>query len=193
MGTRAVEVRGSLVADLPRGRIESRDKQRLVAMPAEWIVALVKRANLGPADRAELGALLASALVADVKRVLDEDESSPEDMAYALSMALATRGLGTVEFERWGDALTLLWHDLPEEGNEAWGDIGAAAGAAVVRSLTGLAVEGAPVGWSHGSLRVLLASKAVCAIAREKTKAGESLLAVLGTLEAPSKGEAGRA
>lgn len=171
-----------LVADLPRGRIESRHKQRLVAVPAEWLVTLVGRAALRAADRVELGVSLAALVEADARRVLDEDEAAPEDIAYALSMALASRGLGTVEFERWGDALTLLWHELPEE-TETWEDLASSAAAALVRSLTGLSVEGAPVGWSHGSLRVLLASREVCALARESARAGEALPAFLARLE----------
>ncbi len=179
------------MADLPRGRIESRDKQRLIALPSEWLVALVRRTALSAADRAELGSTLAGMLESDVGRVVDEEESAPEDIAYAFSMALATRGLGTLEFERWGDALTVLWHDLPDE-SETWADIACATCSALVRAITGLAVEGAPVGWSRGSLRVLLASRAVCALAREKSRGGEPLLAVLAALETTAA-QAGRA
>ncbi len=168
------------MADLPRGRIENRDQQRLVAVPAEWLEQLVGHARAA-ADT--VGAALGESLEAEARAVLDPaSELSPEDVAYALSVALASRGLGTVEFERWGEALTLVWRDPPGSG-DALADLFAATAARLVGGVSGVEVSGAAVGREGTSIRVLLASSEACEHARDRARRGESFAEIVAQLE----------
>lgn len=168
------------MADLPRGRIETRDQKRLVAIPAEWLEQLVGHARAA-ADT--MGVALGESLDSDVHAVLDAwSEASPEDVAYALSAALASRGLGTVEFEHWGDVLSLVWRDPPGSG-DAIAELFAATAARLVRGLTGIELSGAAVGREGTSLRVLLASSDVCDDARERVRRGDSFAEIVAHLE----------
>jgi uncharacterized membrane protein len=186
VAVRAEDFRGAIVADLPRGRIETRDHTRLVALPADWFATLVEHTPAGSAGA--LGATLGSALEADARAALaSEQEPSPDEVAYALSAALALRGLGTLRVECWGDALALVWRDMPG-GGEAWEELGAAALGALVGRLTGLEVACAPVGREGNELRVLLGSRAVCDMARERAKQGEAFPQILARLERRAEG-----
>jgi hypothetical protein len=182
---RQVDLRGALVADLPRGRIEGRDQRRLVAVPADWLEQLVTHAR-GAADT--VGTALGAALEADARAILEgAQEASPEDVAYALSVALATRGMGTVEFEQWGDALTLIWREPPGSG-DALGEMFATTAARLVEAVSGQPISGAAVGREGSSLRVLLASREVCDLARERIRRGEAFGEVLAHLERRAEG-----
>ncbi|MEI8254909.1 MAG: hypothetical protein WCJ30_04475 [Deltaproteobacteria bacterium] len=180
MATRPVDLGGALVADLPRGRIENRDQQRLVAVPAEWLEQLVGHARAA-ADT--VGAALGESLEAEARAVLDPaSDLSPEDVAYALSVALASRGLGTVEFEQWGEALTLVWRDPPGSG-DALADMFAAMAARLVGGVSGVEVAGAAVGRDGTSIRVLLAASEACDLARERMRHGDSFGEIVARLE----------
>jgi hypothetical protein len=181
-----VDLRGAIVADLPRGRIEARDRRRLVALPAGWLDLLVAHA---PQDALEdLGRALGDELEPDARAVLDEsDEPSADDVAYAVTVALATRGLGVAYFERWGDALSLVWRDAPGRG-EAWSELAAAAAAALLGRLTGLDVAGAPVAVDETEVRVLLASRAVCDDARRLAHAGHPMSQIVARLARAPEG-----
>lgn len=186
VAVRSVDFRGAIVADLPRGRIETRDRRRLVALPADWFITLLERAS-GDAVTA-LGAQLGQILEPDVRAVLDgETEPTPDDVAYALSAAMATRGLGTVSIERWGDALVLVWHDPPGKGPN-WNEMAAEITASLVARITGLEVACAPIWDGTGDLRLLLSSRAVCEMARERARQGETLPQILMHLESTAEG-----
>jgi hypothetical protein len=174
-----------LVADLPRGRIEGRDQRRLVAVPADWLEQVVGHAR-GAAET--VGAALGESLESEARAVLDPmTEATPEDVAFALSVSLAARGMGTVHFEQWGDALAVVWSDPPGSG-DALGDLFAATAAKLVSAVCGVDVSGVPVGREAGSIRVLLASSDVCAFARERVQRGEAFGEVLAHLERRSEG-----
>ena len=182
---RQVDLSGALVADLPRGRLEGRDNQRLVAGPADWLEQLVGHASSAAET---VGAALGRALRNDASAVLEGGKNaSPEDVAYALSVALAMRGMGTVEFEQWGDALTLIWRDPPGSG-DALAELFAATAADLVRGVTGLDVAGAAVGRDGSSVRILLASSEACAMARDRARRGEAFGEVLAHLERRAEG-----
>lgn len=186
MAARPVDFRGAIVADLPRGRIETRDRRRLVALPADWLATLLQHAPATASDA--LGAALGDTLEPDARAALaDSEEPTPDEVAYALSAALALRGLGTLHIERWGDALALVWHDGPG-ADAAWDALAAATVATLVSRLTGLAVACAPVGREGSALRLLLGSAAVCALARACVEQGEGLPQILARLERGGEG-----
>jgi hypothetical protein len=87
-----------------------------------------------------------------------------------------------VEFERWGDALVLLWRDPPMDG-PAWAELAASTSAMLLGRLTGLDVSATPLGDDGGTLRMLLGSRAACAMARERVAAGDGLSAIVARLE----------
>jgi hypothetical protein len=178
--TRTIDLSHALVADLSRGRLEStRPPVRLVALPASWLGELLDQV---PEAGTRLARTWAAPLAQDARVVLGEDEPSPEAMAYALSCALAVRGLGTVQLERWGDALVLRWMDPPCHG-PVFAALGADLLARVVGELMDVPTHGASLGSAEESfLRVLLGSASACALARELGARGASLPAVLDAL-----------
>jgi hypothetical protein len=191
VAVRAADLRGAIIADLPRGRIETRDQRRLVALPVEWLERLVDDRASDPTVASALGDALAGVLERDARAVLgDERDPSPEDVGYALSIATAVHGLGVVDFERWGAALVVVWRDPPGRG-AGWAAVIAAASAALVGKLSGLNVAGAALGDASrdGEVRVLLASEEVCVLARERARAGDEPAAIFARLDQRSAAE----
>ena len=102
--------------DLPHGRIDSGgpDRERLVALPAAWFGDVLESLAEGHGAFADR---LAGAIVAEAAASLDDPEGcAPDEVAWALSLAFARRGLGLAAFERWGDALLFVWRAAPAEG-----------------------------------------------------------------------------
>lgn len=181
VAARPLDLRGAIVANLPRGRIETRDQRRLVALSVQWLESLISSVSIETAR--SLGASLARELERDARSVLEnEAEASPEDVGYALSVVLASRGLGLVHFERWGDALALVWREVPCR-SEVWRELIASTAAALVSGLTGLDVAGAPIGPSESEVCVLLASRETCEAARRMAREGHSLPQIVASLE----------
>jgi hypothetical protein len=179
---RPVDLRGAFVVDLPRGRLEGAQK-RVVALGAEAFDTLLARVPIEALTW--FGAQLAEAVVTDAKALLDGDEASPEDVAYAFSAALGLRGLGLVRFEQWGHALVLVWRDAPAH-SEAFRDVAASVASRVISTLGGSPVEAALVDTRDEELRFLLGTRAVCEHARGRVRAGATwgeVVASLGTSE----------
>jgi hypothetical protein len=178
---RTVDLRGAFVVDLPRGRLEGRQR-RVLAVPCDAFDALLARV---PADGiAAVAAAFAQALESEARGLLEgTNDASPEDVAYALSAALALRGLGTVRFEQWGHALVLVWRDPPSQ-SEPFQQFAASIASRSVSALGGAPVEAALISARPDELRFLLASRAVCEHARGRTRAGASWADIVGSLTA---------
>lgn len=176
-----------MVVDLPRGRIELQTptRARAVALPAAWLGAVFEQLS-GSADG--LADSLADALSRDALEMLDDArDPSAEEVAYCLSVAFATRGFGTARFERWGDALVLVWAEPPAHGATFHG-FAARLAARVVSDVTGLETSAAVVESREGALVILLADETACARAREVASDGAGLRVVLGHLTAEAEG-----
>ncbi len=178
---RPPELSNVFTVDLPRGRLGSSDT-RVVALPAAYFDLLAER-HAQAAD--DLAATLTPLVVDDARAVLaDTEVPRPDDMGYALSIAWALRGLGRVSFERWGDALLLVWHDPPGRSG-AFRAMGATLVARVLSALTETEVHGAVVSPSstQGEMfYVLLAGADACALARDLDRQGHTLGAILDRL-----------
>lgn len=113
MATRLHPLASALTVDLSRGRLELKTPSvaRAVAVPAAWFA----RAAAALGDQADaLAKSLAEAVAKDAVTILDASpDPTPEEVAYAIALALGQRGLGTCAFERYGEALTLHWHSPP--------------------------------------------------------------------------------
>jgi hypothetical protein len=171
----------SLVLDFPHGRItaDTGAVERLVALPAAWVGELLECLPDGLdafADR------LVPSVVADAQRVLEDLPGAlPEEVAWALSLAFAHRGLGTVAFERWGEALFLVWRSPPASG-PGFREFAARFASRVLAELLGLRVRGVVLHGEGGVLRILLASPETCLEVRSLTVEGISPEAILEML-----------
>lgn len=180
-GTAAVALRTnvpseSLVLDLPRGRIETAapERARVVALPAAWLGDLLEKLPPG-ADLDVLAAGLAPSIVREARAtLLHTDDPTPEETGYALSVAFALHGLGVGHFERWGDALTLVWRDPPAH-EPAFQRLAARLAARVIGELSGLDVHGAVVRATGDELQVFFGSQEACAKATELARSGLGL------------------
>lgn len=171
MPLRTPDLTNILVADLPRGRVESADSTRLLALPAAWISDLISRA---PDVAVELAPRLAQDLARDAQSHLGGlTEPSPEDSAHALSLAFAARGLGLCHFERYGDALTLIW-TAPPSTSAGFARFAAALSARALSILTELDVHGAVLSAGADEVRVFLGSRGACEFAAELAAAGSA-------------------
>jgi hypothetical protein len=181
MGLRSNAPTPSLVLDLPRGRLDAGTAQseRLVALPAAWVGELLECLPDGLdafADR------LVAPIVADAAEALEDIPGSlPEDVSWALSLAFGRRGFGLVSFERWGDALLLVWRSPPATG-PGFREFAARLSSRVVAELLGLRVRGAVLNGDGATLRVLLASPETCQEVRSLTVEGVSPEAILEML-----------
>lgn len=180
MALRTPDLTDILVADLPRGRVESSvGSTRLLALPAAWVTELIARA---PDAAIELAPSLAQDLARDARSYLDgQSDPSPEDSAHALSLAFATRGLGLCTFERHGDALTLLWA-APPATSAGFARFAAALSALALSALTGLDVHGGVMSASSSEIRVFLGSREACALAAELSASGSAPGAIFDRL-----------
>lgn len=167
------ELNPSLVVDFPHGRIESRaaTTERLVALPTSWFARVFELD--APFDA------LADALAEPVaKEALDHldgaPDPTPDEVATALSIALASRGLGLASFERWGDVLCVVWRDPPatSKGFEAFAE---RVLARVVGDVVGAETEGVVIDRGGARLTVLLGSEATCAHVRDLVAKGVGL------------------
>lgn len=183
MGLRRDAPTPSLVLDLPRGRIDAgaARPERLLALPAAWVGDLLECLPDGLdafADR------LVAPIVADALEALDDVPGSlPEDIAWALSLAFARRGLGLVSFERRGDALLLVWRSPPADG-PGFQELAARLASRAVADLLELRVRGVILPDDSSSLRVLLTSPETCQEVRSLLIEGASSEAILEMLVA---------
>lgn len=181
MGLRSDAPIPSLVLDFPHGRIttDTAEAERLVALPAAWVGELLECLPDGLdafADR------LVPSIVADAMAVLEDVPGAlPDEIAWALSLAFARRGLGVVSFERWGDALLLVWRSPPASG-PGFREFAARLSSRALAELLGLRVRGVVFHGEGGVLRILLASPETCLEVRSLTVEGVSPEAILEML-----------
>lgn len=141
--------------DLPHGRIDAGgpEAERLVALPATWFGEVLEGLSDGRdafADR------MVGALVRESSAALDDPSScTPDEVAWALSLSLARRGLGLVAFERWGDALVFVWRSAPASG-EAFRAFASRLASRLVGELFGLDVAGVTLAGEAAELRIAL-------------------------------------
>lgn len=167
--------------DLPHGRIDSGapDRERLVALPAAWFGDVLESLAEGHGAFADR---LAGAIVAEAAAALDDPEGcSPDEVAWALSLAFARRGLGLAAFERWGDALLFVWRAAPASG-PMFREFASRLAARAVGDLLHLTADGVVVGADEAALRILLASPETCHRVRGLSADGLSHEAVLAQL-----------
>ncbi len=114
MSTDFSNLQGALVAKYAVGRLENRDQERLAALSFSAIGTVLTSAL--PETRLAFAQVLAKSTEAKVKTILGEslDTATPEGVAHALNIAFAQAGLGQLQFERWGDVLTIRWKNPPE-------------------------------------------------------------------------------
>lgn len=176
MSVRVPDLQQSVVVDLPRGRIESRlaAPERLVALPSAWLGRVFELA--GPFDA--LADILAEDLAKDALVHLDgEPDPTPDDVATAISFALATRGLGLAEFERWGNVLCVVWRDPPVR-SRAFEGFAERVLARVVGDVLGAEASGAVIHRGDDGVTVLLGREETCAHVRELVAKGVALPAL---------------
>ncbi len=141
--------------DLPHGRIDAGgpEAEHLVALPASWFGEVLE----GLADGREAFAdRMVGALVRESASALDDPASStPDEVAWALSLALARRGLGLAAFERWGDALVFVWRAAPASG-AAFRAFASRLASRIVGDLYGLDVAGVALAGGATELRIVL-------------------------------------
>lgn len=176
MSVRVPDLQQSVVVDFPHGRIESRAAatERLVALPASWF------ARVFDLD-APLGALadaLAEPVAKEALGHLDgAPDPTPDEVATALSIALASKGLGLAAFERWGDLLCVVWRDPPasSRGFEAFAE---RVLARVVGDVVGAEISGVVIDRGAARLTILLGADETCAHVRGLVEKGVGLPAL---------------
>lgn len=180
MALRTVDLTDALVADLPRGRVESpRAAARLLALPSSWVSELIERS---PDAALALSDELAAALTLDATRHLDGlTDPSPEDAAHALSLAFAVRGLGLCRFDRFGDALMLTWTDPPAHGPH-FVRFAVALSTRALSRLTDVSLHGAAIAVSPQEIRVFLGAAEACALVDQLAATGAQPGAILDCL-----------
>lgn len=181
MPLRLPDLTYAVVVDMPRGRIELQTPTRVraVALPATWLGAVFESVS-GAGDK--LADQLADQLSRDALEILDgAPDPMAEEVAYSLSVAFAVRGLGTVLFERWGDALAIVWNDPPGE-SAGFDAFASRLMARVVSDVTGLETSAARVESRPGATVFLLADERACSRAREVASGASGLRVALGHL-----------
>jgi hypothetical protein len=148
----------ALVMDYSRGRIDTQGNasERVLCLPATLFADMLDHMRDG---RETFADRLVDPMVQEVKQALEGlDALPPEEVAWALSVSLGRRGLGTVAFETWGDAMVLVWH-TPPSVSQHFQDFASRLASRVVGDLYGLPVHGVVLSAEVAVLRVLLASK----------------------------------
>ena len=181
MATRLHPLASAVTVDLSHGRIELKTPSvdRAVAVPTAWLVRAV--AALGE-ELVPLARSLAESVANDAAIILDGTaDPSPEEVAYAIALALGQRGLGVCAFERFGDALTLSWNSPPSV-EAGFHRFAVALIAQVVSEVTGVQTQAAVLSVQADGLTLFLGSEAACAYVRERAGRGESGPQILATL-----------
>lgn len=167
--------------DLPHGRIDSGgpEAERVVALPATWFGEALEGLTDGRdafADR------LVGAIVREAAAALDDAAASaPDEVAWALSIALARRGLGLAAFERRGDALLFVWRSAPVK-SAAFREFSARLASKAVGELLGLNVHGVALGDDASALHIALLSPDEAAALRARADGNGSIDAALDLL-----------
>ncbi len=167
--------------DLPHGRIDSGGlgAERVVALPATWFGEALEGLSDGRdafADR------LVGAVVREAAASLEDPAAcTPDEVAWALSIALARRGLGLAAFERRGDALLFVWRSAPVK-SAAFRGFAARLASKAVGELLGLTVRGVALGDDASDLHIALLSPDEAAALSERVGAGASVDAALDQL-----------
>lgn len=173
------DLSGAFEADLSAGRLTLRvgAEARVLAVPASVFATLLT------GDAARLaGEQVGAAVGADVKALLGADEDpTPETVGFALSAALALRGLGTLRLERWGDALLAVLEGVAHEGPAFASFLATVVGAAVA-AVTGSPSRGVLLSASGAEAKVLLVHDEAAAAVAAWVAEGQSQSAVLARL-----------
>jgi hypothetical protein len=113
----STNLQGALIAKYATGRLENRESERLAVLPFASIAAIVSAA---PAETQRVltqafARAFAQSAEQQVQQVLASPlaDASAEQVAYAINIAFAKAGLGQIQFERWGQALTVRWTHPP--------------------------------------------------------------------------------
>lgn len=181
MATRLHPLASAVTVDLSHGRIELKTPSlaRAVAVPASWLVRAISA--LGD-DAVPLAKSLAESVARDAVSILDGTaDPAPEEVAYAIALALGQRGLGTCAFERFGDALTVLWNSPPST-EPAFHRFATTLIAQVVSDVTGVETDAAVLSTDAEAITLFLGAAGACAHVRERAGRGEPGPQILATL-----------
>nr|MBK7065960.1 hypothetical protein [Deltaproteobacteria bacterium] len=181
MATRLHPLASAVTVDLSHGRIELKTPSvdRAVAVPTVWLARAI--AALGD-ELVPLAKSLADSVANDAAIILDGTaDPTPEEVAYAIALALGQRGLGTCAFERYGDALTLLWNSPPSTHAD-FHRFAATLVSQVVSEVTRVQTQAAVLSTHADGITLFLGSEAACDLVRERAGRGESGPQILATL-----------
>ncbi|MDB4931434.1 MAG: hypothetical protein JWM10_3918 [Myxococcaceae bacterium] len=181
MATRLHPLASAVTVDLSHGRIELQTPSlaRAVAVPAAWLARAVAALGDGVDPLAKS---LAESIAKDAAIILDgTNDPAPEEVAYAIALAFGQRGLGIAAFERFGDALTLLWN-FPPATDASFHRFAATLVGQVVTDVTGVPTQAAVLSTQSDGLTLFLGAAAACAFVRERANRGEAGPQILATL-----------
>lgn len=161
--------------------METATPSRVLALPTSWFGELFQ--HLGPAA-ISMADKLSEPIARDALEILDgEPDPTAEQVAWAVSLSFALRGLGVGHFERWGDALTFVWRDPPAL-EKSFHDFAAHFLARVVGDLSGVESFGVVIAQHERSLVVLLAGESCCREVRGLVQSGAPFRSILEQLYA---------
>ena len=181
MATRLHPLASAVTVDLSRGRIELKTPSlaRAVAVPATWLARAIAALGDGVDPLAKS---LAESVTRDAVSILDGTvDPTPEEVAYAVALALGQRGFGTCAFERFGDALTLHW-ESPPATDAGFHRFAAGLVAHVMSDLLGVPTQAAVLAAQVDGLTLFLGAEPACAFVRERFARGEAGPHILATL-----------
>ncbi len=181
MATRLHPLASALTVDLSRGRLELKTPSvaRAVAVPATWLARAITALgdNVDPLTKS-----LAEAVAKDAVTILDATpDPTPEEVAYAIALALGQRGLGTCSFERYGEALTLHWNSPPAT-DAAFHRFATRLIADVVSDVAGVETSATILSTEDDALTLFLGAEAACTFVRERAARGEPGPQILAAL-----------
>ena len=181
MATRLHPLASAVTVDLSHGRIELKTPAlaRAVAVPATWLARAIAALGDGVDPLAKS---LAESVAKDAVMILDGTaDPTPEEVAYSIALALGQRGFGTCGFERFGDALTLLWN-FPPATDASFHRFATALVAKVVSDVTGVQTHAAVLSTHAEGLTLFLGADPACALVRERAARGDAGPQILATL-----------